>query len=122
MLDRNTVKLISSDIEKALKEVELKYNVEIKRGNASFSSDNMVLKLNVSTIGNDGSVMTKEATDFNTYASIRYGITKSLGDIVNYMGNEYKIVGLKPRSKKYPIILEKVNGGGRYKFPVDIIN
>ncbi|MBC8428244.1 hypothetical protein H8D04_00030 [bacterium] len=120
MLDRNTVKMISNDIEKALGDVANKYNVVINRGNASFTSDNMTLKLNVSTIGNDGNVMTKEATDFNTYASM-YGITKSLGDVVNYMGGEYKIVGFKPRSKKYPVIVEKLNDGGRYKFPVDIV-
>ncbi|MBC8421942.1 MAG: hypothetical protein H8E03_00820 [Pelagibacteraceae bacterium] len=120
MLDRNTVKMISSDIEKALGDVATKYNVEIKHGNASYGSENMSLKLKVSTIGNDGSVMTKEATDFNTYASM-YGITKSLGDVINYMGGEYKIVGFKPRSKKWPVIVEKLNHGGRYKFPVDIV-
>ena len=121
MLDRNTVKLISSAIEKALDDVATKYGVVITRGRASYTSDNMTLKLNVSTIDNDGSVMTREATDFNTYASV-HGITKSLGDVITHMGHNYKIIGFKPRSTKYPVIMEKITDGKKYKFPVNMIN
>jgi len=120
MLDRNTVKMISNDIEKALGDVANKYNVVINRGNASFTSDNMTLKLNVSTIGNDGNVMTKEATDFNTYASMN-GVTKSLGDIITHGGHNYKLVGWKPRSKKYPVLVEKITTGKKFKFSISLV-
>jgi hypothetical protein len=119
VMNRNTVKMISNDIEKALGDVASKWNVEIKRGNASFGSENMTLKLNVSTKRN-GMVMTKEATDYNTYASM-YNVTSKLGDIINHLGEDYKVIGWKPRSSKYPVLMEKVSNGGRYKFPVALL-
>tara|TARA_B110001454_G_C12380533_1_gene292408 strand:- start:41 stop:463 length:423 start_codon:yes stop_codon:yes gene_type:complete len=121
VLDRNLVQNISNDIELALGDVENKYNVKITRGNASFGISNMSLKLNVSKVGVDGTVMTKEATDFNTYASM-HNITSKLGDMISHLGEDYKVIGWKPRSSKYPVLMEKVSNGGRYKFPVALLH
>ena len=35
-------------------------------------------------------------------------------------GTTYKLVGLKPRAKKYPLIVEK--NGQQYKMPMDVFN
>lgn len=120
VLDRKLVQNISNDIEFALGDVENKYNVKITRGNASFGISNMTLKLNVSKVGVDGTVMTKEATDFNTYASM-YNTTSKLGDIISHLGEDYKVIGWKPRSRKYPVLVEKISSGGKYKFPVSLL-
>ncbi len=120
IINRNMVKNIASDIESSLKNVEKKYNVKITRGNATFGTSNMTLKMNISMIGNDGTVLTKEASDFKTYASI-HNVTSKVGDIINHLGVDYKVIGWKPRSTKYPILMEKVSNGGRYKFPVALL-
>lgn len=119
MLNRNTVKMISNDIEKALGDVANKYNVDIKRGNASFSSNNMTLKLNVSIISDTGDIMTKEATDYNLHKNI-VGLTKELGDTFYFNGAKYTIKGYKPRSRKYPVVVS--NGNGLYKMSINMVN
>jgi len=118
-MNRSTVKLIASDIEKALADVAAKHNVEIKRGNATFNTDNMVLKLNIARIDSNGAVLSREATDFEVYKS-SFGINKDMGDSFYYKGAKYTITGLKYRSKKYPVIA--TNGNASYKFPVRVIN
>ena len=44
-----------------------------------------------------------------------------LGQEFQRSGKTFTIVGLKPRSKKYPI-LAKCSDGKTYKLPVDLVN
>jgi hypothetical protein len=118
-LTRNVVRNIASDVESALADIAAKYNVVIERGGASFTSDNATLKLKISTISADGVINSAEATDFNTYKTV-YGVTKNLGESFYHNGTKYTITGLKPRSKKYPVIA--TNGSRSYKFPISTIN
>lgn len=49
------------------------------------------------------------------------GIQLELGDEFKYDGKTYTIVGLKPRSKRYPI-LAKCSDGKTYKLTVELVN
>jgi len=70
---------------------------------------------------NDGTVMTKEAIDFNRYKNIK-GINAELGDAFNYQGDIFTITGYKSRSSKYPILAVSNNTGKTYKFPISLVN
>jgi len=120
-LDRASVRQIADDIEIALAKVAKRYGVKIEVGNSSFSPTNCTTKINISTVAKNGTVMTKEATDFNRYAS-SFGINGyKLGDTFEFRYETYKITGLKPRSRKYPLLAENVNTGKVYKFPASVI-
>ena len=120
-LDRSSVRMIADDIEIALAKVAKRYGVKIEVGNSSFSSTNCTTKINISTVAKNGTVMTKEATDFNHYAH-SFGIKGyMLGDTFEFRYETYKITGLKPRSRKYPLLAENVNTGKVYKFPASVI-
>lgn len=101
-LDRASVRQINSEIESALKAVAEKYGVAIKVGNSRFSNNNCTTKIEIATVAESGEVLTKEAVDFNRYASSMFQITKKLGDTFEFRYDTYEIVGLKPRSSKYP--------------------
>lgn len=120
MLDIKTVKMIGMDVEKALIDVSKKYNVNIKRGSTRYDSNNMNMKLEISVINSNGDVMSREAMDYKNYAPM-YNIESELGDVIYHMGKEYKVVGWKPRSTKYPVLMEEVNSGTVYKFPVTLL-
>lgn len=120
-LDRTAVRRINSDIEAALKAVADRYGVQIKIGNSSFSNTNCTTKIDISTVNEGGTVMTKEATDFNRFAS-SFGITKKLGDTFDFRYDRYEITGLKPRSAKYPVLAKSLSSGKTFKFPVSVIN
>jgi len=118
--NRQNIRQINFEIEAALKSIANKYGVEVKLGNTRFTGDNFTTKVQVATVGDGGITMSKEATDFNRYKTI-LGINMDLGQEFERNGNTYTIVGLKPRSKKYPV-LAKCSDGKTYKLPVNLIN
>ena len=47
----------------------------------------------------------------------RVGLEKSdFGKVFNYNGNSYEIVNIKPKNRKYPIIVNQLRNGKTYKF------
>jgi len=118
--NRQNIRQINSELEAALKQVAEKYGLEVKLGNTRFTGDNFSTKVQVATVGEGGITMSKEATDFNRYKTI-LGINMELGQEFQRSGKTFTIVGLKPRSKKYPI-LAKCSDGKTYKLPVDLVN
>lgn len=118
--NRQNIRQINSELEAALKQVAEKYGLEVKLGNTRFTGDNFSTKVQVATVAEGGITMSKEATDFNRYKTI-LGINMELGQEFQRSGKTFTIVGLKPRSKKYPI-LAKCSDGKTYKLPVDLVN
>ena len=118
--DRQNIRQINSEIESAIKSIAEKYGLEVKLGSTRFTNSNFTTKLQVATVGEGGITMSKEATDFNRYKTI-LGINMELGQEFQRSGKTFTIVGLKPRSKKYPI-LAKCSDGKTYKLPVDLVN
>ena len=118
--NRKNIRQINNELEAALKQVAEKYGLEVKLGNTRFTGDNFSTKVQVATVGQDGIAMSKEATDFNRWKTA-LGINMDLGQEFQRNGKTYTIVGLKPRSKKYPI-LAKCSDGKTYKLPVDLVN
>ena len=118
--DRANIRQINAEIENALSAVAQKYGVEINLKNTRFTTSNYSTKIEVCTL-NDGTVMTKEAIDFNRYKNIK-GINAELGDAFNYQGDIFTITGYKSRSSKYPILAVSNNTGKTYKFPISLVN
>lgn len=120
-IDRALARTLSSEIEAAVASIGESYGVKIATGNGRFSPTNLTLKLNISTIGKDGAVNTKEADDFRRYA-MRWGLEKTdLGASFRREGIEYTITGAKPRSKKYPILATRPDGR-TFKFGASTIS
>jgi len=97
------------------------YQVQV--GGASFSDNNVRFKVDVNAVGEDGNAVSREAEDFRLYAD-RWGLRpEDLGrEFTRDRDNEtFKIVGGKPRSRKYPIIARNVRTGKEYKFDVSAI-
>ena len=120
-LDRTAVRRINDDIQSALDAVAKRYGVQIKVGNSRFSNTNCTTKIDISTVNEGGTAMTKEATDFNRFAA-SFGITKKLGDTFEFRYDRYEITGLKPRSSKYPVLAKNLSNGKTFKFPASVIN
>jgi hypothetical protein len=118
--DRPTVKALRVDLDSALAKVAKEYGIEISTGNISFSGDNCSIKVKASVIGSDGTVMTKEATDFDRYARYELPGVK-VGDTFMNAGTTYTITGWKARSRKYPVTAVSSQDGKTYKVPVRMV-
>ena len=118
--DRPTVKALRVDLDSALAKVAKEYGIEISTGNISFSGDNCSIKVKASVINSDGTVMTKEATDFARYAKL-HGLDAKVGDTFMNAGTVYTITGWKSRSSKYPVTAISSQDGKTYKVPVRMV-
>ena len=116
--DRATVKALRSEIDMALSTLAKKYGIEISAGNASFTGSNVTFKVQAAVKASNGTVITKEVSDFNVYASrVLPGV--KIGDVVNLQGNDYVIAGWKARAQKNPVIVTR--NGKSYRVATSMI-
>ena len=112
------LKSLRVDLNSALDKVAKEYGIEITTGNILFSGNNATIKVEASVIGENGTAMTKEATDFEMYAKL-HGINAKVGDTFTHGGKVYTIEGWKSRARKTPIVVG--NGGNSYKVSIDLL-
>ena len=118
--DKPTVKAIRMAMDNALAKVEKEYGITIKTGNARFSGDEVTFKVKANTMGNDGTVNTKEANMWNLYADMNGLGHLSVGDTVNLQGKSFTIAGWNTRARKSPVNITDQNGRG-YKCSVAMV-
>lgn len=115
-LTRSNIRRIADRITDELGELAEELGVDIQYGGGNFSPQNATLKLNVNLLSDTGNPITREQTDWEANA-VLYGFRpEDLGREFNLPGTGMvKIAGLKTRNRKYPIIVERVSDGARYK-------
>ena len=91
------------DFAEAVKGLEKKYNSEIKLKNISYGFDSFTATVSVE------SPDTKK-NEWNLYCN-SYGLApEDLGKTFKDSKHTYTIIGLKPNSRKYPIICKRDDG------------
>ncbi|MFW5871468.1 MAG: hypothetical protein ACOCUT_00020 [bacterium] len=122
-MDRPTMNAIRKAINNLdMNEIEENFSIKIKLGNARFSpiDGTATFKLEISPVVK-GQVKTKEAIDFERYAKSEGLKSSDLGRTVFLYGEEYKLVGYKPRSYKYPFLAKRLKDGKLYKYDADTV-
>lgn len=118
--DRSNLDVMRSSIDSKLAELESDFNIKIKLGRIGYSDSNFTAKVECNLV-KDGQVIETIAIDFDRYKDA-WGLKFPLGFTFHMTDSMYKVIGLKPRNRKYPIICEALNNGKRYKLSEDIIN
>jgi hypothetical protein len=113
-LTKTQLRAIREDIAKALATVEAKHSMKLNLGSIGFTANEFHGKLTGSVIGVNGVDEGKKIKwDFN---ASRFGLTPDMfGKKFILRNNTFTITELKPRSSRYPVIAEDVNGKS-YKF------
>ncbi|MBN2272139.1 MAG: hypothetical protein JXN61_16110 [Sedimentisphaerales bacterium] len=115
-LDRPIVKYIRKRLETAVTPLAEELGVAIDFGSCTFNTSNCKLQLKVSVLDGDGRAITEEGESFRNNAKL-FGLEPDdLGKEFTFRGQSYTICGLKPKSRKYPVIARSDNGKD-YKFP-----
>lgn len=125
-LDKPIVRILRKTIQEILDKEKQFINMScagdyvIRMGNATFTESNATFKIEVSLVGKNGEIKTKDAEAFKSYARI-YGLQEEdFGKTFRNNGHTYKIAGLKTKSGKYPVIAEREDGK-KFKFGVEYI-
>lgn len=120
-IGRDNLPVIRHEINKALKGAEDSLGVALHVGDCRFTGEACTFKLEVSTIKEDGVVITPEAARFRNRAH-QIGLAPTdLFEEFTYRGDRYRIVGLSQKIRRFPIIAEQIGAGGRFKFSAFIV-
>ena len=114
--DAVTLNALRGEINKALEALGEKYGIAIDAGRATYYGPNATFKLELSTMQDDGAVMTKDATTFIQYAKILGLQVSDLGRVFELAGRKFKLIGYNTKKRKYPFITECLNDGKHYCF------
>ena len=119
--NKPTIVQLRSSIDKALDQVAKEYGITISAGNCSFSGNEANFKLKLNTIGEGGTVITRESQMWDLYKSRTNCSHLSIGDKITIQGNSYTLSGYNTRARKAPINFTDSRGNG-YKCSINMLN
>lgn len=114
-MDKAKAARLRAEVNEALAAVGIKNGMSFSLGNITFTDQDM--RVTIRGIEGDSSI-TPMALDWEKYKHRYPELSKAdLGNtFLDDKGNTFKIVGLKPRNRKYPVIAERVDTGRNFKF------
>mgnify|MGYP005996363937 FL=1 len=101
--NKANLQVLRTEIDNALKAVENQFGIKLHAGNASFSGNEVTFKLKGNTIGEGGTVITREATNWDRYKGLNGMSHLSVGDQITIQGKSYTLTGYNTRAKKAPV-------------------
>ena len=119
--NRANIKGLRNEIDEALDQVAKKYGITISAGNCTFSGNEANFKLKLNTIGEGGTVITRESQNWDFYKSRTNCGHLNIGDTIQLQGNSYTLTGYNTRARKAPIQF-KDNRGNNYKCSIMMLN
>lgn len=103
---------LRTEIDNALKSVEKQFGIKLHAGNASFSGNEVTFKLKGNTISEGGTIITREATNWDRYKGFNDMDHLSVGDQIKIQGKSYTLTGYNTRAKKAPVEFKDSLGRG----------
>lgn len=96
-------------VDAALRIIGQEHGITLKRGRATFTIDNCVMKI-TAAIERNGVVQTPDAKAYLSQYFLYDLPSDGLGKTFTYLGYAYTIIGLRPRSRRYPVITTRSDG------------
>lgn len=116
--DRATILNLQQRILETLAPLGEELGIQITGGDSRFSASQASVAFSLALTPRDG--LTAEQREFNQLAPA-FGLTaEHYHHPLTRGGTRYRLIGFKPRNRKYPIIAEN-SEGTRYKLPLDAI-
>jgi hypothetical protein len=122
----NNINSIRAAIDAKLQEVSQEYGIALTIGGMRYNASEITTRLTVKAIGSDtkDGESIQEASDrveFARYAQ-SFGLKPEFfGQIATVNGKDFRIVGIKPRSRKFPILGQEVGGDKVFKLTASSI-
>lgn len=116
--NKENLKSLRVELDKELKSLGDRFGILFHLNGITFTKKKFRCKLEGVTSNKDESFMEVEFKE-NAY---RYGLNPDdFGKLFSSNDNVYRIVGLKVKNRKYPIIAENVGNDRNYKFPAHVV-
>lgn len=113
-------KAFRKDFAEAMKALNEKYAVDVHLKSIRYSTNDFNAKIEVINRTENGqsvNPMIKKLEEAFVNYAFRYNLEGCLGAEFSHRGAKYKVIGMKPRSKQQPIVVECLADGAKYKYP-----
>jgi len=107
---------IDNDIKKALAPILKNYNLILDKTDGQSDFNTLKLTFEFQEIQEGETAVDVKRKEFEVLAPVLGFDKDAYGKIFRSGATQYKIMGLKPSRPKYPIIVERVRDGKRFKF------
>jgi len=119
--DRASLKTLNKAIIEAVQPIAEEFGIQIKLGGARFTPTDGKVKLICAIQNSDGTYETPERADFKEFA-LMYGLTADDIDMeFEWSKEKFKLTGIKIRSRRFPIMAQRMRDGKSFKFGADIV-
>ena len=99
---------VTAALNRALGELGLKASI----GNITFTNTTAKTRLTITVDGVD-----VDRQEFNRHC-IRFGLVPTdYGRAFKYLADDFKLVGIKPTSRRYPLVAQRLRDAKRFKLP-----
>lgn len=115
-LDKPTVQYIRKRLQAVIEPLARELGVVMDLGHCTFQASHCRFQLKVAVKDSDGKAMTEDAEAFKHNAKLFGFEPTDLGKAFIFQGQRYTVCGLRPKSRKYPVIARS-DSGKDYKFP-----
>ena len=119
-IDKKALNTLRTVLGKELTPILAEYGLKFKLGNARYQEDSVKFTGFRISLENAQDPSAKALTEDNEFRATHDFTTFDLDKVgVSPNGLEYKLVGYKPRNRKYPYICLSLEDNKRYKFTED---
>ena len=122
-VDRSSVKMILEEARVALDAIAEKHGVILERKHCTYSSTEIpvAFKFVVPERTEDGEAIDPKETEFRKLAP-RFGLEPDdYGKMFKTFNGVFRVCGIKPKARKYPVLGESIINGKIYKFHLDSV-
>ncbi len=116
MLTKQKIKEMRTEIQNVLDEYGEKKGIQIELGHIRFDDTSFTSKIKVIMAENNEKA---EKIEWDKVCDLFNLKKEDYGKIVDLTGEKYKLVKIKPKSRKYPLVVEKMENGKRYKYKLN---
>ena len=107
-----------AELEKAFKEIGEKHGVTMHIGTVRYDSNQFTSQLKVTYMNEGEDPQEAEFKVGLKRDGWKFNLTEeNFNDTFMYVGELYKVKSISPRSRKYPVIAQKVSDGRFFKLP-----
>lgn len=119
-ITRELLRSLAEEIDIVLDDIQSRYEgLTLVRGTTRYNNLEATLKIKVQVV-NEAGESERERRDFDVL-SRSYGLLpEDLGTVFTSRGTDYRLTGINPRARKYPIKGERVSDNRKFKFPKSV--
>lgn len=120
-ITKEDLKKLRAELDAALPDIAEKLGMKLKVGNGSYDATTATFKIEAAMLDESGKAQTKEARYFELYCE-QFGLHKDdLNKTFATPTGGFQVIGILPRSYKFPILVKEISTNKEYKYPAEFV-